>query len=245
MSNKHSKRRRRNQALIILACFVLGLLLATQLKSVSQLKSLNILGNDSVEELQDQILNLSLANNELRERNASLNENLKEVIQLGDNESAQLNFYQQEIQRLSVYAGLTDVKGPGMIIDIKLSASSANIKSGTLLVLLNRLKGNGAYAISVNDQRVVALTDISETGSADNPNIIMNGTNITSTEGYEIRVIGEVKKMQDFVSFHTNIWDNIKSYGATINFHYPAEVEIKALAKDSPAYRQQLLEPVE
>lgn len=238
------KKRRSYRVLITVICFGLGVLIALQMKNVSNLRSLNLLGNESVDSLREQVRQLSVVNNELKNRNESLNESLEELIRLGNNEDAQLNIYKQEVERLSIYAGLTAVKGPGLIIDIDLNQAGASISAGNLLTIINAIKSSG-YAISVNGQRIVALSDINATGSAENPNIIVNGTNISDPDGYEIRVIGEEGKMRDFVSFHTGVWDRLKASGLTINFHFPTEVEIPALAKDSPAFRQELLEPVE
>lgn len=244
MRRKNSWRRKAGKALSLLLCFILGLLLALQMKNVADLKSLNLLGNDSVESLQEQVRSLSVANNELQARNASLNANLEELVRLGNDDNAQINFYRQQMESLSVFAGLTPVKGPGLIIDINLTQPGANISASNLLVIKNALNGAGANAISINDQRVVATTDIANTGSDAHPNIIMNGTGITSDSHYEIRVIGEERKLKDFVDFHTPIWDHLKQAGCTVSFSFPEEVEIPALAKDSPAFRQQLLEPV-
>lgn len=239
---KLKNRRVGGLVILTLSCLILGVLLALQMKNVIQLKSLNIYGNNNFQSLQDQIRQLDLANSELKRRNDDLNQNLQQLIELGNNEDAQISFYRQELRRVSTFAGLTDVKGKGMVITIDCSAPEAKVSAASLIVLVNSLKASGVYAISVNNQRVVALTEISSTGSGANTHIIMNGTNITNKESYEVRVIGDQAKLQDFVSFNEQLWSNFQGQGCVVSFNYPPEVQIPALPKDSPAYRQNLLE---
>lgn len=239
---KPVKRRFGGRIAMTAACLLLGFMLALQMKNVIQLKSLNIYGNNNVQALQDQIRQLDMANNELKKRNDDLNQNLQQLIELGNSEDAQINFYKQEYKRMATFAGLTDVKGPGLIININSTAPEAKVSPANLIVLINSLKASGVYAISVNGQRVVALTEISATGAGENAKLIMNGTDITNPEGYDVRIIGDQSKLQDFVSFNQQLWSSFQGQGCVLNFTYPAEVQIPALAEDSPAYRQNLLE---
>ncbi len=242
MKAKGRKRRSAGRAAFSIACLILGFLLALQMKNVIQLKNLNIYGNNSVEALQDQIRQLDLANTELKKRNDDLNQNLQQLIELGNSEDAQISFYRQEYKRMATFAGLTDVKGQGLIITIDSSAQEAKVSPASLIVLVNSLKASGVYAISINGQRVVALTEISATGSGEHSKLIMNGTDITNPEGYEVRVIGEQSKLQDFVSFNEQLWSSFQGQGCVLNFTYPPDVQIPGLPEDSPAYRQNLLE---
>ncbi len=246
MSKKKTKSKRKVATTwaVVLACILLGFMVALQMKNLMQLRALNLYGNNDIESLQDQIQSLNLANIELQRRNEDLNRNLQDLIQAGNDESAQMNFYQAEAKRYATFAGLTDVKGPGAIISIGTPTEEATVEASSLIVILNSLRANGAYAISINGQRVVSLTEISPTGSGPRQNIIMNGTNITSASGYEIRIIGEKQKIEDFYAIQSGIWNGLMAKGCTVQINYPEEVEIPRLAEDSPAYRQNLLESV-
>ncbi len=248
MNQKKTKKKSRRKVqvtwVVALACVVLGFLVALQMKNLMELRALNLYGNNDIESLQDQIQSLNLSNIELQKRNEDLNKNLQDLIQAGNDENAQMNFYKAEADRYATYAGLTDVRGPGAIINIATPTPEATVEASSLIVILNSLRANGAYAISINGQRVVALTEISPTGSGTKPNIIMNGTNITSSTGYEIRIIGEKQKIEDFYAIQSGIWNGLKASGCTVQINYPAVVEIPKLAEDSPAYRQNLLEQV-
>lgn len=240
-----TNRRIISNILLFLLSLVLGILIAWQMKNLNFMDNVNLFGASDELALQEEIQRLQVANAELSVRNEGLSANIQELTELGSDDDARLEFYRDEIDRVSTYAGLTDVKGPGAIITLNTSEEGSYVDAASLLVIVNGLKANGAYAISVNGQRVVALTEISATGSGENSNIVMNGTNLTSSEGYEIRIIGEVRKLQDFYAFQNNIWLNLQNKGVNVQIHYPNEVEISALNEDSPAYRQNLLEIVE
>lgn len=228
--------------LLVVISVLLGVLIAWQMKNINSLEGSTIFENTNQADLQEKIQQLNIVNAELAQRNAEYKENLQKFIELGDDENAQLKYYQDQLSRAKTYAGLTDVKGPGAIISLDTSAKDAEVSVSSLLVIVNSLKANGAYAISINGERVVALTEISATGSGENTKIVMNGTNITSPTGYEISVIGEVKKLQDYYRFSSQIWNHLQSQGVVVNMEYPQEVKIPALSENSPAYRQNLLE---
>ena len=228
--------------LLIVISVILGVLIAWQMKNINSLEGSTLFGNTNQADLQEKIQQLNIVNAELAQRNAEYKESLQKFIELGDDENAQLKYYQEQLIRTKTYAGLTDVKGPGAIITLDSSDKDAKVSVSSLLVIVNSLKANGAYAISINGERVVALTEISETGSGENTKVVMNGTNITSPTGYEISIIGEVKKLQDYYRFSSQIWNHLQSQGVVVNMEYPQEVKIPALSENSPAYRQNLLE---
>lgn len=230
------------QIALTLGCLFLGIIMALQMKNVISLKQLNIFDNNDVQYLQDQIKNKEIANNELKNRNDELSKNLQALQQVGNDENGQIEVLKKERERYATFAGLTDVVGPGAIISIEYNSPAAYVNAGTLLVLVNGLKSDGVYAISLNGQRFVAMTEISPTGSGAKQNIIVNGTKINSAKGYELRVIAEKEKMQNFYNLNTALWDQIRSQGCQVKIQYLDKVEIAALPKDSPAYRQDLLD---
>jgi len=67
-------------------------------------------------------------------------------------------------------AGLTPEEGPGVVLTLTEPPGSSptsvyGIHDTDLLVILNELKAAGATALAVNGQRVVATTEIRQTGS--------------------------------------------------------------------------------
>lgn len=242
---KKSKKKTVSNILLAVVAVSLGILIAWQMKNLNAFENANLFGATNQASLQEQIDNLQVVNAELQKRNDSLNKNLQDLIELGNDENAQIAYYQERTKDIATFAGLTDVKGPGAIITLDVSQAGAEVDAASLLVVCNGLKANGAHAIAINGQRMVALSEISSTGSGENKNIIMNGTNITDPNTYEIKVIGEVDKIRDFYSLSASIWQNLQGKSVQVQIYYPPEVEIPALAEDSPAYRSNLLETID
>lgn len=93
--------------------------------------------------------------------------------------NSELENAQIQIKKANKISGLSEVKGPGVIVtlrDSKMSASNAlNISDLVVhdldvLSVVNELKNAGAEAISINDQRIVATTAISCEGNVININ---------------------------------------------------------------------------
>lgn len=92
-----------------------------------------------------------------------------------------------ELKRLYEMAGFTPVTGKGVRITLTDSASAKSAKdphqdpnigklqAQDLLNMINELKAAGATAISINDQRVVATTEVVSSG----PAISVNETRLT------------------------------------------------------------------
>ena len=84
-----------------------------------------------------------------------------------------------QIKKANKILGLSEVKGPGVIVTLKDSkTNSANVLNiNDLLVhdldvlsVINELKNAGAEAISINDQRIISTTAISCEGNVININ---------------------------------------------------------------------------
>ncbi|MBY0405286.1 MAG: DUF881 domain-containing protein [Cyanobacteria bacterium] len=99
-----------------------------------------------------------------------------------------------------------------------------------LILMVNQLWANGASAISINQERIVANTDISCAG----PVIMVNKTRITSP--FVIQVMGKKtsspEKLYDFLQSQKSYLHYLSSYGI------PSEVEIKNVT--IPAYNAAL-----
>ncbi len=96
-------------------------------------------------------------------------------------------------RRLEIRTGYVAVRGPGVRIQVN-SAANADpndeVRDEDLALLVNGLFEAGAEAISVNDQRIVALGGIRNTNRA----IHINGRPLTPP--YEIKAIGDRATLQ-------------------------------------------------
>lgn len=114
-------------------------------------------------------LDLTKDNEELRKELASLREEvtrLQNAVASGSAASKELN---SSLQTLKVFAGLTEVEGPGVTVtlrDSKLAPSDAMDITGQIihdtdiLRIVNELRNAGAEAVAINNKRVGLGTNV-------------------------------------------------------------------------------------
>ena len=103
----------------------------------------------------------------------------------GDNKSLQT--IMDEKLKAEIFAGLTDVSGSGIQVVME-PGTDVSVKASRLLLLVNEIRSSGALAISINDDRIVAMTEIRDTGTT-NPQIVINGNSYPATSQFIIRAI--------------------------------------------------------
>jgi uncharacterized protein YlxW (UPF0749 family) len=125
----------------------------------------------------------------------------KELNFLAENDStfySTLKTYHDSINSLKADAGLTDVKGEGVTVTVSDSINASSdvynstfvVHDTTLMQLVNDLKLAGAEAISVNDERIVAMTEFFCVG----PAVKVNGTKLFAP--FTIKAIGVPSKLE-------------------------------------------------
>ena len=208
---------------ITFICFVLGLIFTMQIKTVKKNTETTTLSRTG--ELQAQYAELKKSYDDL---NASLVEKDK-IIQ--EYRNAQTEDETKELlkQDLTVElknAGLTDVRGPGLVITMNdsladLGATDLNyylVHDEDLLNVVNELKASGAEAISINDQRVVAMSEIRCAGTT----ILVNGQRLAPP--YVIKAIGDSAMLESGVTLRGGYVDILKGWG--IRFDITKESDI-------------------
>ncbi|MBR3003240.1 MAG: DUF881 domain-containing protein [Clostridia bacterium] len=107
--------------------------------------------------------------------------------------NAELESEEIQIKKANKMIGLSEVKGPGVIVTLQdskmnpanvLNISDLLVHDLDVLSVINELKNAGAEAISINDQRIVSTTAISCEGNVININKVKVGA------PFEIKAIG-------------------------------------------------------
>lgn len=120
-------------------------------------------------------------------------EKLEEERKSATQNNSELESAEIEIKKSNKMLGLSEVKGPGVIVRLQDSkVTSSNVFSIAELLIhdidvisvINELKNAGAEAISINDQRIVSTTAISCDGNVIMVNKVKVGT------PFEIKAIG-------------------------------------------------------
>lgn len=202
---------------IAITSFVLGLTMVIQFKTVTET---DIAG---IEMMREAELRTELASWKSKYEDAKLKieeddkkiEEYTKEIEENNNISELLS---REVYEAEVIAGYTDVTGPGIVITLE-DTDKMQITAEDIMSLLNELKLAGAEAISVNDQRIVALTDISNV----NYQFILVNTakelvRAKIESPYVIKAIGNQKYLESSISIKYGFLDSMESSGKVANY---------------------------
>ena len=181
------KRRMSLSSGAIIVFFVFGLLIALQLKNINANNLQAYYAKQDITELQEQVMTLMRENSDLSNQNQNLSDLIASMGDelSGDNKSLQT--IMDEKLKAEIFAGLTDVSGSGIQVVME-PGTDVSVKASRLLLLVNELRSSGALAISINNDRIVAMTEIRDTGTT-NPQIVINGNSYPATSQFIIRAI--------------------------------------------------------
>ena len=190
-----------------LICFLLSYVMFMQFKTV---KETNI---TQIEKMRE---------SELREKLATWKEKYEETQNKLEETKAKLEEYRvkretnqeasevlnKELEQALMLAGKTKVKGKGVVITLK---DNYEVEDGiithTLLVdVVNELISAGAEAISINEQRIINMSDIFDIAvgnfeSGTQKSYILINTKKGSTSPFTIKAIGNQEELEKTVKF--------------------------------------------
>jgi uncharacterized protein YlxW (UPF0749 family) len=192
--------------LVAFVSCILGFMIATQLRSVANIKAA-ALPYQRVEDLTEQLKRMEKERSEL----------LLEVEKLRAKSSDA--FYAKELQRLGGYAGTVKLQGPGVVVTIDDSKRQSKpgdnpnlylIHDDDLLKVINELKAAGAEALSINGQRIIAISEIRCAG----PTLSVN--NVRSSPPYVIKAIGDPQTLDAALKMRGGVVETLKFWGIQV-----------------------------
>lgn len=202
-----------------LVCFILTLVMSMQFKVVEQTDI------TSIETMRETELRAELSNwkqkyeevNKKYEETAEKVQEYKEKKQ-SDNETA--NLLQEELKQIDMSLGKTDVQGEGIIITWK-DVDDAKVIANNLLIIVNDLKLAGAEAISINDERIVNMSDIVYITSTF---VKVNGQRISAP--YVIKAIGNQTYLESGLLGNGGSVDELQKDGYNVTIEKNKRVKI-------------------
>lgn len=209
--------------------------MSIQLKTIDQ-TDITSLESMQEEELRKEILDLKEKNEELQGKIEENEEKIKEYNETISNNQKASDLLQSELNEYEQKIGLTDVTGEGVIITLT-DTDMQSYSYNNLVDFVNELKYAGATAISINDCRIIATTEIVEISKR---YILLNGDQRVSSP-YVIKAIGNKQKLVDtlrlkdegYIDLYSNADYDVKmeesnnitinKYDKNINFEYIKE----------------------
>lgn len=168
---------------LTLVCIILGVVISVQYRSLSASGRASA-DAEEIAKYQSNILKLEQELNTLETENKELSEKV-ELLESATNEE-QIEKLLEELNSIKKFSGITKVEGEGLYISVSLKGEmlSATLQRH-LLSLVNELKASSAQAISINGERLTAMSEIRIVGQY----VIINGRQHSAP--FEITAIGE------------------------------------------------------
>lgn len=208
---------KQGQLAIALVCVVLGIMLAVQFRTTQDIKS--SIPYQRVEDLSQRLSQTE------KERDALVNQ-VQELKRTSGVEAAS-----KEFERIKMGAGVVAVEGPGIIVTIDDSKRPSKpgenpnlylIHDDDILKVINELWAAGAEAISINEQRLIASSEIRCAG----PTLSVN--NARYSPPYEVRVIGEPTTLENALKMRGGVIETLQFWGIQVTIKTQEVVNVPA-----------------
>lgn len=210
---------------ITIICFIIGFMLITQYRSVSQLGG--FVSTTRAQELAGQLNELKKEKEDLINKISELEREIKEFEDQVVQDNQIVENLRINTQKAQMIAGLLDVKGPGIIISLDYTPLEGEtgydpflIYPEYLLLLLNELNSSGAEAISINEQRIISTSEIRLAGN----HIVINGEKLSRP--FVFKVIGDGQTLQSAIQLRGGIVDLLNSSYIQVNIKREEEIFI-------------------
>ncbi len=227
----------RNIAMMVV-CILLGIMLSLQYKSVNYNQSMASLDNKRVEELKEDLIKLQNQKNELQDRLVKLEEENQTYakVKAGDSEAVQQ--IQNNLNKARIFAGLETVKGAGIVVTLD-NNEFIHVMDYDILNVVNELRASGAQAISVNDERVVAMTEIRDAGQY----VIINGKQFKAP--FVIKAIADPDDLERSLTLMGGVVELLEEEQLKVSIKKNDEIIIGKFINDGTSIKTDLLIPVE
>ena len=223
MKVKVSKEKLVMSITIGIACFALSCVTFMQFKIVNETDI------TSIETMREGELRTELANwkskyEEADKQYQELEAKVEEYKQKRESNNETSELVMEELEEANMKLGKTNIEGQGIEITIKPSQSEeiAAITADDLINIVNSLKSAGAEAISINDERILTMTDIVDINELF---IKVNGQRILSP--YVIKAVGNKSYLESALIGAGGVADNLKKLGHEVTIIQSDKVLVK------------------
>ena len=185
------------------------------------------LSPDQVGRLEASLVGVPNETKSLQSEVNTLREQLTKLQNAMGSKTQEAQVINEQLQEYKVFAGLTEVEGPGIVITLRdaTRTASPNVADSDLAIhdvdvikVVNELWNAGAEAISVNNQRMTVGSNVRCVGSVVFVDAVRVAPPIT------IRAIGDPQTMEGGMNLPLSVLDEIRAVD-------PRMVEIRKAAK--------------
>lgn len=228
------KRENRVMAITLgIVCFVLVLVLFIQFRTIEET---DISGIEAMQEteLKEALSEWKTKYEDVNTKLEDTNSKIREYQEKKESNTEATELVEGELKTANMILGKTDVQGEGIEITItdgyKIDAeghqNQEDIIAVDLVQLVNELKKAGAEAISINEQRIVNMTDIVDIGTK---YILVNSQVVSSP--YVIKAIGDKAYLESALSIKNGYVDQMKADGKNVTIENKKNIVISKYEK--------------
>ncbi len=210
-----------------MVALIMSFLVTLQIKSVI---TYNPSGSLRTDELLSELEETRKKNAQLIELNSTLQYDLQSFKDEAASNSDYSKTLVNQLRRAEIMAGMVELEGVGIIVTVKDSTqnnvgtdiNNYLIHDSDLLTIVNELRGAGAEALSINNERIVSTTEIRCVG----PTVSVNGTKITSP--FIIKAIGDPVTLENSLKMRGGAYDSLTAWGLEIEINKATDIVIPA-----------------
>lgn len=211
-----------------IACFALALVMFMQFKIVNETDI------TSIEDMREAELRTELASwkSKYQETNQKYEEVAQKVDEYKENKQSNQEtkkLVDEELAQVNMNLGTTTVQGEGIEITLRDTEDEdiRKITSDDLLLIVNSLKNAGAEAISINEERIVNMSDIVDINGTF---IKVNGQRIS--EPYIVKAIGNQSYLESALIGNGGPVDEMKKLEQDVSVEKSNKIKIEKYNKD-------------
>ena len=208
---------------ITLACFALTCVMFMQFKIVNE-TDITSIETMREEELRTELANWKEKYNEVDQQYNEVEQKIEEYKNKKESNIETTELIEEELQQAQMLMGQTDLEGEGIEVTINEAPNVdfTKIRASNLLGIVNDLKYAGAEAISINEERIINMTDIVDINDTF---IKINGQRILAP--YVIKAIGNKSRLESALLGTGGYAEQLKNIGHDVKITQMDKVLIK------------------
>ena len=223
---------------LTVVCLLLGIIIAMQYRSVKVNNTLAVYEQQRVNDLIMELLREQETNEQLTHRIEELQKDLEFYRNDSKSDAETIEKLKEEILRLEIIAGLKTVKGRGVIDTIE-GIGNAPDDDDNILAVLNELRAADVQARAVNDERIIATSEVRRAGGY----MMVYGRRLLPP--YVIKAIADPDYLEGSLKIMEGVVDMLKYYNIKVDVKKEENVIIPAVRTEGTVLRYDMLEPVE
>ncbi|NLO93516.1 MAG: DUF881 domain-containing protein [Clostridiaceae bacterium] len=210
---------------LAVVCLILGVMMAWQFSSVKQNQVLAQYEKKNINEIFDELLIEKNNNENLKLRLQELQLEV-DTFKAGETDVQEnIKALEEAVLLARIKAGLETIKGPGLIITIE-AGGIKTVEDRHIEELINELKATDVQAVSINDERIVGMSEIRKAGDY----IMVNGNQLVPP--YTIKAIGDPDNMERSLRLMAGVLEKFQYYEFIVNIKKEENVIIPAIREE-------------